>query len=498
MATLQERQPVERTGSEQNSFLRFVVENNDLFGKYSSLTYELRDEEEGWRNSPTIADFAERYFELALNSVPSSVKQDSNRTRRVRGRMRDFVMDRIFKQNGSEKPIDLRDPVLSRLTPDKRAAAERLGGEIEEFKKGFRETRNPIADELRKTKADLTEKFRDFLLSDPSGIFMFQEFLSRKDIGRKRDEIRHSLSSFADNEELMSKRGEGTILSQAVKKWTTEFKERPTGNLIDEFVPSIKESAVLAWLQFMFPMPIKSTVTSQEEGEWRTHIASYLKDCSISTWPFQLKGLLSSFIGSKYQLASDAVRKELKQFTRPATISLKELNRSFGAFEDEIDTMEVEVTPKKTDNNKPALALVRTEKVERRKHPVGILSRDMRKPYSVRPSTQDELEAFLRKASDSLDPSDPRMLEDLKKIISDLSESPYGPNIKNLHPKISIGTHTVPLRSYNPGKKIGLDLRHPESKNIRIVFTRSEQEDGLPIVGLEGIYKHEDYENKFA
>jgi len=501
MIALGERETAERVNGEQNSFLGFVDKNKDLFGKYSSLTYELRDEEKSWRNSPAIDDFAERNFELTLSLVPYS-KPDNNKMRKAREKTRDVITDTIFKQKEGEKPIHLGYSVLSRLTPKMQALAETLDKDIGEFRTGFRETKKPIVDALAETKVGLTEKFRDFFLSDPSGIFMFQEFLLSKESRRTKEEIRPFLSSLFEEEEHMHKKGEDGIFSQAVKKWTSEFKEHPTDDLLDEFVPLIKEPVVLGWLKFMFPMPIRSTASSQGEDEWRKNVANYLKNCPISTWPPDLKSLLISFVGSKYQLASVAVRRELGQFRRP--VSLRQINQRFGDLEKEIETMEVKVTfPKKTDNKKPAPALQRTEKGEGEKHPVGILSREIGRPYSVRVSTKDELEEFLRKESESLDSSDPRMLEDLKKIVMSLRENPQGYGTTILHSAGSItvdNSHTW-FRSLNPRLR-HLDLAHPKAYEVRIVFAISGNNDtsngnNLSVIGIRRICNHDDYLKEF-
>ena len=104
----------------------------------------------------------------------------------------------------------------------------------------------------------------------------------------------------------------------------------------------------------------------------------------------------------------------------------------------------------------------------------------------------------LQKDADSFASSDVRMMEDLKNILTSLQKDPYGLGTKKLTGMhVGVGNRTLPLRSINPGKRIGLSLDHPESTRIRIVYVIYRNEDS-PVIGIEGIYKHEDYDKKFT
>ena len=485
-------QPEETLRGEHNSFLRFIEGNEDLFSNHSSLTHELRDMEEGWKTSPAIDHLVKQAILIgsSLNRGDTKSNRQARRTidsaiDRAIGKTRDRVMLVIFSNQTEKDKLDSKYTPLwfsawPHFTPETRKSVQTLEEQLDEFRISFQEERKPIIDSLRKSKTELIEKFRDFLLSDPLGIFMFQEFLLSKESGRRKEEIRPFLSSLIEEEERMHKDGEGSSLSQAVKKWINEIREHPTDIFINKFVASIKDPDILEWLKFA------ATDT--------TGLADFLKSRPVAEWPNQLRQSLNSFISSKYQSAHAEIRKELDPFRKP--LSSKASRQISEVFEEQVGVASEEKT---VPPEKVGLPVEPTEKGEREKHPVGILSREVGKPNYLRSLTKEDLEKFLRKESESLAPSDPRMLKDLQNMIRDLSESPYGVGTKKLHDmNFRIGkTQKFPLRSYNPGKRIGLDLEHPDSKSIRIVFTRSENPNGLSFVGIEGIYTHDDYEKKF-
>lgn len=488
MATTKEASPVnaqlpETLRREQNSFLRLIDENKDLFDRHSSLTYELRDEDRGWRNSPTIEPLVKMSIEILSILNPNINDVNSKKMRRLTEQVKARIMGLIF---GSDDEIDTLTikglPNLifaqSRSTPKSLVLGKAFDEGITDFRTSFREARSPLVSGVQESRAELFKKFEDFLLSNPSNIFAFGDFLSdKKNHGAEIEAIRPFLSSLVDSEQSLARDKKEGTLRRVVKKWTAELNERPTHVIIDELVISIKSPDIREWLEFA------------AQGE---DIASFLKSRpDVSTWPSKLKKELTSFISSKYFNAFSSVERGLDQFKKP--LNSKSIPQRFDL---KLTAGTEEVTAdtgiKKPQENKKGI----TEITGRQKYPIGTLLREVGK-YSIKLLEEDGLKILLQRAASSLDPSDPRMLEDLKKIIMDLRESPYGPGTKKLVDKfVTVEYRSFPIRSINPDRR-GLSLDHPESTKTRIVYVIYRNEDGS-VIGIEGIYKHDEYDKKFA
>ncbi len=51
-----------------NSFVRFIDERKDALGTYAATTYELRDEEEGWKNSSTPEALFDKQYNMLIGA----------------------------------------------------------------------------------------------------------------------------------------------------------------------------------------------------------------------------------------------------------------------------------------------------------------------------------------------------------------------------------------------------------------------------------------------
>lgn len=483
---------------ERNGFARFLQENNEAFDRHAFLTYELRDEEAGWENSPTLNGIIERGLELAYIAYPH-FKKNKKQERKTVNNLTRTIHRIIFEPSGQQEKnlISLGFASLSRFNgPNTKALAESIGEDIEEFKTSYEQAVRPLKSQLNESKTEVFGRFRDFLLSDPSHIMVFRSFLSDKDYARKREEIRPFLVNLAQIKERGSKEDRESPFSEAAKKWIGELKERPTPSIIDEFIASIKSPAILEWLEFAAHMPIKSPRTIEErDKDLIQDIANFLKSRpDVSTWTTELREALSSFVASKYFSSIGSIQKDLGQYRKP--LSLKSISQRMDPeLEGEIEKVTVKMPDGKTQGQRDKKE---TADVQEEKYSIGTVSKEIGKANIVRHVQEEELKNILEKAAANLDPADPRMIADLKTIIADLQKSPYGLGTKKLTAmSLGIGNRTIPLRSINPGKRMGLVLSHPESTRIRVVYVIYRNGED-PVIGIEGIYKHEDYDRKFG
>lgn len=477
-------QPPETLRGEQNSFLRFIDENKDLFDRHSSLTYELRDEEEGWRNSSTVDQIVNDYIDLIRSILPNAPKD--KQLRKVSRDIRKKTLETLFrnpneKADFTEKQIRNNLFFTRKVSDQQRPAINELYDRMDEFNRDFHEAKAPVAAEVQGSKAELSSKFKNYLLSDPSSIFSLRDFLSDKKYASNRKVIRPFLASFSQSEDRLVKDDKGGILGETVKKWVVEISEKATPDILDEFVASIKSPNILEWLEFA------------AQGE---DIANSLKARSdFSAWPSELRKTFESFVASKYHSALGVIRKELDQLrTKPEDISRAII---LGA--------ELVESKKRTNSVQEQMAQEENDKAEvlKKKYPAGVLSQDDSGafPFKIRLLTKEELSGFLNKAADDLSPSDSRMNGDVHRMVENLLEDPYGLGTEKIFNVVTIGPRKVNLRSMK-GKGRGILLEHQESDRLRVIYaiakhSDSENLDSRPVVVLEGIYHHNDFDKKF-
>lgn len=505
MATVKETIPFqssETLGREQNSFVVFIDQKRGFFERHSSSTYELRDERDGWRNSSTIDEVASSSAVLSLpisrrNASPPSTKEWRQRIKKVRGIIDIEIFgspDGKINLTAKQAPLGL---ILSNTTPEQRTAMEELAGRVKELQADFREAIAPLTAEVEKSKVELFSIFRNYLLSDPDGIFAFRDFLSDKKYAPDREAIKPFLASFIQSEDRSAKEGKIGILAETVNKWTGKISERITPSLLDEFVMSIRSRSpdIFEWLEFVAYIPIKAldSIGERDRDLIRDNITSFLNSRpDVSAWPQGLKRALSSFVTSKYAAARSVIEKELDGFRRPPVskpvpqIHLEaegKRKRLAGREEIKEEKDNVEETSEKAE----------------KKYQVGILIKEVGSLFSIRVLTEDELTGYLQKEADSFAASDSRMMRDLKNIVTSLRKDPYGLGTKKLKVRhATVGHISFPLRSINPRRRIDFSFDHPDAPEMRVVYVIFKNEDGSPAIGIEGIYRYEDHVSKFG
>ena len=470
---------------EQNSFAHFLDENNEAFDRHSFLTYELRDEEAGWKNSPTLDSVVEKGLEVMYDSYPQLNTAKSKTVRRLKGELIKNFTRFIFSNTSEKDSIDAKILPLGlsaqrRIAPQRNGLMETLGESIEDFRTSFRDAILPLVSGIRESKAELMEKFEAFLLSNPSNIIAFGDFLSdKKNNAAKLEAIRPFLSSLVESERNLTRDKKEGTLRRAAKKWTDELKEKPTHATIDEFTATLESRSpnIHEWLAFA------------AQG---VDIASFLKSRpDVSLWTTELREALFSFVSSRYTTACSSIEKELEGFRRPfvSKTMLPRVDLELGNAKRRIGKVEVKKEPDDVEGA--------SETVKKARYPIGILTKEAGSSSEIRFLTEEAWAQRLEKEADSIDPADRRMIADLKTITLSLQEDPYGLGTKKLNARtVAVKNRRLPLRRIYPHKRIGLPLDYQGSHDIRIVYV-IDRGGEVPVIGIEGIYKHGDYDKKF-
>lgn len=496
--------PPETLEQEPNSFARFIQANQALFETHSSATFELRNEEQTWRDSPEVNQLVED----SVTALTTGQSADPKILLKIRQIQQEKIFIHIFgtqEEKGAvaKKSAPAKFFVIQRIGKGALTSLQDVNGRLSELEAGFQGVRAPIAEEIRESRKGLFKLFEEFVFSDSSSLFALQDFLSNKRYGSQREAIMPFLVALAQSEDRLANEKKEGLVASASKKWISQLKENPQPEFIDEFTQSqsLKPSAIatfMSWKQFFGS-------STQSDQDIREEIASILRlSPQPSIWPAELRESFVLFISSEYSIALADVRRGLEQFRRntaPKGLmphNLPELGER---------AKRVKVAP--VDNSVSGEEDNKKEVPSKAIHPVGKLTKEIGGPYVIEIFSGDELMRFLSRAASSLDPSDPRMFEDLKKIVMSVRESPQGPGTTILHSAKSItvdNSHTfqtVRLRSLNPRLRLGINLAHPQAYEVRIVFAISKGNDApnrnnLSVIGIEGIYDHDGYLGKFG
>lgn len=489
----------ENLRQKQNSFLGFIEENKDLFDEHISLTYELRDEEKGWKDSLAIDSMEAMMSELMFLAYPEANDARGKHLRKARKTVKAHIAAMLFADS-SEYDKKLKEISflgygrLSRSSPKVIALAQTFQASVEDSRRSFLRARSPLAAGVQESRAELLKRLQEFLLLNPSSLFALQDFISdKKNYGADREAIRPFLANLAETEKDLVKNKKEGILHGSVTKWVDELKENPTPAIIDEFTASIKSLDIFEWLEFAADRRIKAPDGIEKRDEdFIRDIANFLKSRSdLSTWPKELREALFLFVSSKYFSALSSIVKDLEEFKRPLLSKSMPLLMSQESGKKRAAAVIRPANGSDTDSK-------RALEVEAIEHPIGVLTKIIGSPYKIRVLTEEEFNGFLQKEADSLAPSDSRMLEDLKKIVTSLRRNPHGFGTEKLISRnVAVGNRKSSLRSFNPRLRTGLSNNRPGSLETRIVYV-IDGNGPESVIGIEGIYRHDDYMKRFG
>jgi hypothetical protein len=206
---------------ESNSFVQFLGQNIGQLHRYSSLTYELRDEEEGWKNSSTSDEIANKFLDLMSPFLPDIL--NNKQLRKISRQIRENVLQMIFRhpneqENLVEKHIRNSFSLKGNVNGQQERRIIAMYEEITEFNRDFHQAKAPIVEEIRGSKAELSSRFKDYLLSDPFGIFSFRDFLLDRKHASDREAIRPFLASLAETEDRLARERKEGVFLQCVRR----------------------------------------------------------------------------------------------------------------------------------------------------------------------------------------------------------------------------------------------------------------------------------------
>lgn len=522
-----------------NSFLLFAQENQEGMRQFSTLTRDLRLYEEEWRTSPDLIDIANSAVALQTRTVSLILIRDTKmvsdgvvlensrpNTREVRKREEralQFIKSGVF---GNDQQLgrvvkDIKETILThqrRLTPAVRGEVEESVGEllgrIVDFSMRYHQGRSSISHEVNQTGSELKEKFLDFLLSDYSHFSDFADFLEDDAYKQAREQVRPFLAEIAREDAREKTSSEGGLFDRIRKEWLERIKKGEIDErMVDKFILSdtsvsdipdinieqrgndlIIGEELVEWLGFALRMASiidpEHSMPVDPDRLSDNAVLGAVKGVPFEYWPQPFKEALVRFATGEVNLAVSHIRKVFE------TLSKQPAAEPVLIFDAEEESRKrakgIQLTEGEGDGKGESDAT--SKETERKPLRVAVLQKTTTRAHEYTLLSDEDLSSYVAKQAAKLARGDAGMLLDLTSIIDMIRKNPYLRGAMKLDKRTAFlhGQKQTMLR-FAPGKNIGVPLRHKLTDHVRVIYVVDKKVEP-PVVAIEGIYAHADYE----
>ena len=495
--------PKEQTAP-QNTFVNFIEGNWQGLTGLSSLTRDLRQEEAGWKSSPSFEYLVEKGINIAQQSRGMiNAKIESQMTR--------LVTNAVFgsqdsKGDAGKGIIDRLSSAYMRLDPEQKRQLVDWETKTEELGNTYHEARRAILSPLREIRGDLFGKFTGYLTGECSHLFEFADFLSSPNFRSHRENVRSFLVSLAENDFNARRERQEGILGRARTTWLKRAREDLLEEILPRWIRSIMSSSrgrdpeLAQWLRMGVELAKSVNKDLPTEEITEGDIARILKEMGFNRWPVDLRQSYTSFGSNEVSSVITNIQKSLEQFNMkipqaPSPIVIFEAPGREKRRDDQ-QTGSLPVAGVSENGRKPAV-----EK-EKRLYPIGVIKKGVHGRTPLLPLlSETELDNLISRRAAKIAGKDPRMREDIAAIIANLREDPYGLGTKKLTGKTTaIEQTSLALRRLDPQERINLPLQHKQSDRLRVVYVICRNGEGQAIIALygKGIYTHDEFDAEFT
>lgn len=478
----------EKVDVSKNNFAIFIGENQDSLNNFLRFTRLLREEEDGWKNSPILDELVDKMMEtLSVVSMSPGVPEgvSAKMLHKARNIYRRDAGNAIFSWSEAQflhySQVFGRqnEQMRSKLGREKIIERERILATIGEIRSDYREARRPFAEEIQAEKTKLLPQFWDYLRRDYGNFFDFVEFLKDKE-NPERNKIKLFMESIASAESAPRDDKKRSMFEQIIHDWKERILENPPSQIIVDFSKTLRNLPVIEeWLNF----------TLLIRGDASKDINTLLENISLSEWPAQLRDEFSKFVSGKYASLLGTLRLALSEFHAKTPKSIGNiLSQAPASAKRDHFGQNGNGTPHIPDSVSVA------ERVQRQ-YEIGIIQKvEDTRGHIISKQSPEDISSYLRKMAYKFASGDPRIAQDFEKMLKSIQKDPYGFGVKKLHGMtITIDRESrINLRSLNPRNRMGLILEHPDSMEIRFVFAIKDD-----IIAIEGIYSHDEYDRRF-
>lgn len=508
------KQEIVPEGATQNSFMVFINQRHEDFDRLSLLTRDLREEEEGWWQSTTFDQLTQHTLEI-LDTIRMDYgwadKQGNREKRRNFEQAKKKMAALVFK---SRKELSLKDfftdvPRYKNRSPQQVKELGEATKDLNKFSQEYHGAIEAITTPLREVRQTLYGEFRIYLQQDYKHLFDFAAFLSEKEHVASREAIRSFLVGIAQEEQEATKNGKKGAIEEASQQWngwvssglrdevfllwtqnlwaSMSFSGKVEGGLVNVEM----DKSFLEFARFLIEVA-KTFMPEDDIGQLTLEdTQQVLKRISdINRWPSVLRNAYINFAKARIGSAVKDIRQSLleyrqKELLPPADIifdrTLAPTKRKQRAPKGNGANVVAESTPVE-EANKP--------------YSLGILVR-VGDVYQVQVMTEEEITTRMRKDAARIARKDPTLVEDIRRLYKTAREDPYANTIglKTITWKhITVDHKEFAYRSFDPRKRIGLELTHKDLYDFRLVYAVDKRNH---VVIIDGLYGHDEYMSKF-
>ena len=463
----------------QNPFVTFVDTRQEQFSNFSNLTYQLRDEEQAWRFSPTFEflgnEVSGLLSEIALKRARNNVSFGSSRTsRRAHSQNLISLRDTVFSSGNQQKNMSLDERLRAfpqkvigvTLTPNEQKRLEEWRGSVQEHYDGYTEARRAIKTPLVEIKGVLFSDFFDLLGTDSEIAQGFLDFLLDPKYGGKREEIRSFLTELANDESNAQRERRKSKIDEALGKREEMIKSGGPVREEDldaylnrsEYIPEYMgkylrfEKSDNPVQEMFFGMEIYQkaleangfSIPPQIMEEAQVNLDQYRKKIGLDHWPDMHRKGFQEFTMQRTRRVLTEIKTALKPYQREqrptggivfdAASQLepkKRKNRSISGIQQEEEAQTNETQQPK----KAPIVVVK----HLRDHAGSIVSA----PIIL---TEEEGNEFITREAKKLAPNDKVIMEDVRLCIDNLRVDPVGLGTKQMNDRtLTVGQSKLPL-----------------------------------------------------
>ena len=447
----------------------FILPSAPLSIELSEIEAEIAAEKTSWEISGAPDQLTDELINIANRfKIPHHLDDPKLRSKQVSS-IKSAIY--FFGATGTtKKSVNYSTEALRRVPIFMKPAIEAWGDRMNEYGKAFKDAILPLNTRRGEILTDLTGRWQNYTVNDPLSFETFAAFLQDPQLQEMREPYRPFLQTlyYRSGEIFPTLRKQ--ILENTTESPSIESFERFIANLVQEQNPSNK--AMLTWLELLsFPAQLDGSA-----------ILDRLQESGI--FPQDLRTSFSGFLDRSLIRSYAQVRNLLEAY-KPAPVP------RFGFDFHSEDT-------KRNKHGIKGRIRTATSVVEGDSEP-----KEERATYAVvLPSRGiiegEQFDDYVTKTAGGFAKHDQRMINDIRNMLTALSQDPFGLGISHLTDMETTsldGHHRLPLRRFRADQRIPLE--HELSNNIRVVFYIDRR--NLPnTVIVSNILDHRKFDSKYA
>lgn len=480
-----------------NSFVRFLNEQNKNVVQYARATSELSEEEQLWRASPHVDALVGFHLRIVDDYTDVDYDAMSRKQKRHYEAVRRMYVQRIF-QNTTKEDVERQrrqDMHLFKGNTYKQRMYEQIEAGVDVVRQDYLDVRRPLVDTMITARIQLEESFRNHVEENYEHLIDMATFLHEESFQefREGEDVRAALSAIAKI--CQGKGTEKNTLEAVRQQHAIVLKNRPTDAVFDRFATS-EDEEMGNYLFFLAVavrelMPQLQWPEMKDEDIERVFTNNFLRDVFVTIppkiWPSHLRATYHQYIDAETLKTVTTIRKGFESYQQP-----EQPPKEVPIFFPQKRRVKTRGIPAEDQN-----ILQATEQEEQRdpfRYRIGELY-GTKHQRGIRIVSEEAIDTFVKKAAGKIAKNDERMVNDITNILISLREEPYTVGVRKIGSVIIEGKDIKLLRLHPQRRHtLGLPLTHPESDRVRVVYSVIPRDNDTPVIAVYGIYHHNRYD----